>query len=188
MLQSPTLTIQRKKIMIKKILLTLLLVLLIAGGAFFFMNSNDNYDASKYTVTAESISEGQSIDFTLPDQFDKSHSLSDETKTLILTFAKESSHMARSFLLTQPDDYLSSRNAYYIADISPMPTVIRNAFAMPDLKQSAYPVILMYTDAVASKFRDEAQKAAIMIISLENKKITSVKFAEDAETLKALLN
>ncbi|HIP47101.1 MAG TPA: hypothetical protein EYG95_06040 [Campylobacterales bacterium] len=173
--------------MIKKILLTAILLIIIAGGAFFFMNSSDNYDASKYSATATTMVEGESIDFTLPDQFDKAHTLSADTKTLVLTFAKETSHIVRDFLQTQPDDYLSSRNAYYIADISPMPTVIRNAFAMPDLKKSAYPVILIYDGTIAAKFKDEAQKNSIMIVSLENKKITSVKFAEDVDTLKALL-
>ncbi len=173
--------------MIKKILLTAILLLIIAGGAFFFMNSKDNYDASKYAATA-TMSEGESIDFTLPDQFDKAHTLSDNTKTLIFTFAKATSHIVRDFLQTQPDNYLSSRHAFYIADISPMPTVIRNAFAMPDLKKSAYPVILIYDGAIAAKFRDDAQKDAIMIVSLENKKITSIKFVDDVDALKALLN
>jgi len=173
--------------MIKKILLTVVLLLIIAGGAFFFMNSTDKYDASKYSATATTMATGESIDFTLPDQFDKAHTLSSDTKTLVLTFSKEISHVTRDFLQAQPADYLSSRNAYYIADISPMPTVIRNAFAMPDLKKSAYPVLLMYDGAIAAKFRDEAHKNSIMIVSLENKKITSVKFADDAATLKALL-
>ncbi len=173
--------------MIKKILLTVILLLIIAGGAFFFMNSTDNYDASKYSATATTMAAGESIDFTLPDQFDKAHTLSNDTKTLVLTFAKETSHVARDFLQAQPADFLSSRSAYYIADISPMPTVIRNAFAMPDLKKSAYPVLLIYDGTIAAKFRDEAQKNSIMIVSLENKKVTSVKFADDADTLKALL-
>ena len=173
--------------MIKKILLTLLALIIIAGGAFFFMNSSDNYDASKYSATAPTMQEGTAIDFTLPDQFDKAHTLSAETKTLIFTFAKESSHVSRDFLQGQAADFLSTRNAYYIADISPMPTVIRNAFAMPDLKKSAYPVILMYDGTIAAKFRDDAQKNAIMIVSLENKTITKIQYVNDAETLKAVL-
>ena len=173
--------------MIKKILLTLIPLLIIAGGGFFFMNSTDNYDASKYTATAGKMSEGESIDFTLPDQFDKAHTLSSDTKTLVFTFAKATSHVVRDFLQTQPADYLSSRDAFYVADISPMPVVIRNAFAMPDLKKSAYPVILIYDANIAAKFRDETKKDSIMIVSLDNKKITSIKFVEDAQALKTLL-
>ena len=173
--------------MIKKTVLALVLLLVIAGGAFFLMNSSDNYDASKYSATADKLVEGEAIDFTLPDQFDKAHTLSADTKTLVLTFAKATSHLVRDFLKSQPADYLSSRNAFYVADISPMPVVIRNAFAMPDLKKSDYPVILIYDSAIAAKFRDDTQKDAIMIVSLDKKKITSVKFADDVDTLKALL-
>jgi len=173
--------------MIKKILLTLIPLLIIAGGGFFFMNSTDSYDASKYSATVGKMAEGESIDFTLPDQFDKAHTLSSDTKTLVFTFAKTTSHIVRDFLQTQPADYLSSRDAFYVADISPMPVVIRNAFAMPDLKKSAYPVLLIYDGEIAAKFRDESQKDAIMIVSLENKKIKSVKFADGVDTLKALL-
>ncbi len=173
--------------MFKKIVLPILLLLLVAAGAFFFINSSDNYDASKYSATVDKLTEGESIDFTLPDQFGKAHALSDDTKTLIFTFAKATSHNVRDFLKSQPASYLSNKKAYYIADISPMPVVIRNAFAMPDLKKSAYPVILIYDGTIAAKFRDDSQKDAIMIVSLDNKKVTSVKFADDVDTLKALL-
>ncbi len=173
--------------MIKKTVLALVLLLVIAGGAFFLMNSSDNYDASKYSASVDKLVEGEAIDFTLPDQFGKAHTLSADTKTLVLTFAKATSHLVRDFLKSQPADYLSSRNAFYVADISPMPVVIRNAFAMPDLKKSAYPVILIYDPKIAAKFRDDSQKDAIMIVSLDHKKVTSVKFAEDVDTLKALL-
>jgi len=173
--------------MIKKIVLALILILVIAGGVFFFMNSNDNYDASKYSATVPAMQEGSAINFTLPDQFDKAHTLSVDTKTLVFTFAKASSHIVRDFLQTQATDYLSARNAYYVADISPMPTVIRNAFAMPDLKKSAYPVILIYDATIAAKFRDDAQKAAIMIVSLDNKTITKIQYVNDTQALKAIL-
>jgi len=173
--------------MIKKLLLGLLALLIIAGGVFFFLNSKDNYDASKYMASG-TIQKGETLNFTLPDQFDKAHTLGDDTKTLILTFAKATSHIVRDFLHTQPADYLSSRHAYYVADISPMPVVIRNAFAMPDLKKSAYPVILIYDASIAAKFRDEAKKDAIMIVHLENKKVTDVAFVDDADALKTALN
>jgi hypothetical protein len=173
--------------MIKKIILGLLALLLIGGGVFFFLNSKDTYDASKYQASG-SIKKGEVIGFTLPDQFDKSHTLNNETKTLIFTFAKSTSHIVRDFLQAQPADYLSSRHAYYVADISPMPTVIRNAFAMPDLKKSNYPVLLIYDASIAAKFRDDSKQDSIMIVSLENKKVTDIQFVSDAQALQAALN
>ncbi len=173
--------------MIKKIVLTLVALLVIGGGVFFMMNSKDNYDASKYMANG-SIVKGETIEFTLPDQFDKAHTLGDDTKTLIFTFAKATSHIVRDFLQKQPSDYLSSRHAYYVADISPMPTVIRNAFAMPDLKKSDYPVLLIYDANIAKNFRDEAHKDAIMIVTLENKKVSDIQFVTDVAALESALH
>lgn len=173
--------------MIKKILLILISLLIVAGGAFYFINSKDNYDATKYTASASTMAPAGEIDFTLPDQFDKAHTLDDATKTLVFTFAKDTSHKVRDFLKSQPADFLSSQHAYYVADISPMPTVIRNAFAMPDLKKSEYPVLLMYTDEIAKKFRDENKKNEIMIVRLDHKKITEVLFINEADALTGLL-
>jgi uncharacterized protein YxeA len=173
--------------MIKKILLLLLLLLLIAGGAFYFINAKDTYDASKYSASSTKMAPEGEIDFTLPDQFGKTHTLSNDTRSLVFTFAKDTSHKVRDFLKSQPADFLSAQNALYIADISPMPTVIRNAFAMPDLKKSAYPVLLMYDGEIAKKFKDEKQKEAIMIVKLNNKKITEVLFVNEAAALTGLL-
>jgi hypothetical protein len=175
------------EIMIKKILSLLFLLIIVAGGVFYIKNFKDDYDSSKYKASSDSKGVGSHIDFILPDQFGKSHKLSDDTKTIIFTFAKATSHIVRDFLHTQSDDFLSTKNANYIADISPMPVVIRNAFAMPDLKESNYPVLLMYDPVIASKFRDEAHKDEIMILSLEDKTIKDIKFVNDASSLSEAL-
>lgn len=172
--------------MIKKTILGLLALLIIAGGVFFFLNAKDNYDADKYSATG-TIKQDVTIDFTLPDQFDKAHTLDANTKTLVMTFAKATSHIVRDFLHAQPADYLASRAAYYVADISPMPVVIRNAFAMPDLKKSSYPVLLIYDAAIAAKFRDESHKDAIMIVTLEDKVVKNIQFVNDAKGLEKAL-
>jgi hypothetical protein len=170
--------------MIKKIILAVVALLLIGGGTFFVINSTDNYDATKYSASNSGIlKKGAKIDFTLPDQFDKAHSLEDSTRTIVFTFAKATSHVFRDFLKEQGDDFLANKNAFYIADISPMPVVIRNAFAMPDLKQSNYPVLLMYKDDIASKFRVVEKKDSIMIITLENKTVIDIKYVNKKEEL-----
>jgi hypothetical protein len=173
--------------MIKKILALIVLLIIVAGGVFYITNFKDNYDASKYSASSSSKGIGSHIDFVLPDQFDKTHRLSDSTKTLIFTFAKATSHVVRDYLRGQSDDYLSLRDAFYVADISPMPIVIRNAFAMPDLKESAYPVLLIYDPAISAKFRDDAHKDEIMIMTLEDKTIKDIKFIKTADKLKEAL-
>ena len=173
----------------KKTILAILALLIIGGGIFFFINVKDNYDPQKYsaTVTPAPLKVGSKVEYTLPDQFDKPHSLEPGTKTLIMTFAKESSHVVRNFLKTKPDDYLLMHEAEYVADIHPMPTVIRNAFAMPDLRKSNYPVLLIYEKRVSELFKNPERADEIMVVTLKNQVVEAVDFVKDAKALEAKL-
>jgi len=174
--------------MIKKIALGLLTFIVIAVGGLFLVNGKNNYDATKYSTTAtDGINIGSKISFTLPDQFDKAHSLTDDTKKLIFVFAKATGHTVKEFLKTQSSDYLSKKNALFIADISPMPTVIRNTFALPDFKKSNYSVLLIYDGEIAKKLKNESQADKIAIATIENGVVKDIKFVATAKELVAQL-
>ena len=175
--------------MIKKIILAILTLILIAGGVLFFLNGKDNYDATKYSATAsKQIEVGSDIGFTLPDQFDQAHSLTAETKKVIFVFAKATGHTVKAFLKEQDKNYLLKHHALFVADISPMPTVIRNTFALPDLKKSDFSVLLIYDGAIAKAFKDEAQADKIAIVSVNNGTVEAVKYITTEAELKAELN
>jgi len=85
--------------MIKKIILGVLALIVIGVGGLFLVNGKDNYDASKFSVkTTNGINVGSTIEFTLPDQFNKSHSLTNDTKRVIFVFAKSTGHTVREYL------------------------------------------------------------------------------------------
>jgi len=175
--------------MFKKIALALIGLLIIAGGTLFALNGKDNYDPSKYGATVTNgLNIGSEIEFTLPDQFDKSHTLTDNTKTLILSFAKATGHTIKAFLNAQPKDYLPSRDAMFVADISPMPTIIRNTFALPDLKKSPFSVLLIYDKKIAAQIKDEDKKDKIIVVKLQNKKIKSIDYIDTQKELESALN
>ena len=175
--------------MFKKIALVIVTLLLIGGGTLFAINGKDNYDATKYGANvSDGLNIGSHVSFTLPDQFDKSHKVGDDAKILILSFAKATGHTVKGFLSKQPKDYLASRNAFFIADISPMPTIIRNTFALPDLKKSAYSVLLIYDGEIAKKIKNEKQADKIAIATLNNGVIKNVKYISTEEELKTALN
>ena len=175
--------------MIKKIILGLLALIIIAGGALFLINGKDNYDASKYKATAtDGINVGSSISFTLPDQFDKAHSLTADTKKIVFVFAKATGHTVKKFLTEQGKNYLTEKNALFVADISPMPTVIRNTFALPDLKKSAYSVLLVYDGEIAKQFKNNEEAEKIAVVTLNNGTIEAVKYISTADELKVALN
>ena len=174
--------------MFKKIILGLIGLLVIAGGALFVINGSDNYDATKYNATVtDGMNVGSKLSFTLPDQFDKKHTLSDTTKTLILSFSKETGHTIKNFLVNEADDYLTSRDTYFIADISPMPTVIRNTFALPDLKKSSFSVLLIYDKTIASQIKNVKEAQKIAVLTLDSGVITQVQYLQTAQELKIAL-
>ncbi|WP_415407775.1 hypothetical protein ACLHDG_04385 [Sulfurovum sp. CS9] len=174
--------------MIKKILLGLLGLIIIGGGALFFIKGKDNYDASKYSANVSNgLNSGSTISFTLPDQFDKSHTLQADTKTLVLVFAKATGHTVKEFLKKQDSDYLAKRATLFVADISPMPTVIRNTFALPDLKKSAYSVLLIYDKNIAKQLKNEKEADKIAVVTLENGVVNAVKYIDSEEELEAIL-
>jgi hypothetical protein len=172
----------------KKILLTLLVLLIAAAGILVLLNGKDTYDASKYSANlSNGLQKGSKISFTLPDQFDKSHTLTDSITTLIYVSAKATGHTVKEFLKSQPADYLEKHHALFVADISPMPVIIRNTFALPDLKKQHYSVLLIYDKTFSEEFKKGTEKDKIMIISLKNGKVEKVAAVEDAKALESAL-
>ena len=175
--------------MFKKIVVGFIVVLVIAAGALFMINGKDNYDATKYSATVtDGMRVGSNLNFSLPDQFDKKYTLSDKTETIIFSFAKTTGHTVKDFLSKESKDYLPSRNAMFIADISPMPTVIRNTFALPDLKKSSFSVLLIYDKSIASQIKDDTKADKIAVVRLKNRTIVDVQYIETQEELQKALN
>ena len=147
-------------------------------------------DKEKVVMTSGEVSSGIVIgkelaSFTLKDQFDKEHSLTKDVKKVIFAFSKPTGHIMKLYLGVKKPDYLTSRDILFIADISGMPSMISKMFAIPDMKESKYPILLIKEKENAIRFRNEDQKGAVMIISLENKIIKSVKFVTNDVDLKA---
>jgi len=172
----------------KKIVLSVAILAIIIAGVFIAIKSKDSYDPTKYYINAQNgINIGSAIDFKLPDQFNKSHSLNEDTKILILVFAKDTAHTVKEFLKKQPKGFLESKKAIFIADISPMPVIIRNTFAMPDLQKSNYSILLIYDKNLASKLKNEKNADKITIVYLNNKKIEDIKYITTEKELEDIL-
>jgi len=175
--------------MFKKIILTSVLLLLIAVGALFAINGKNNYDPSKFSATASNgLAVDSKISFTLPDQFDKPVTLTPQTKKVIFVFAKATGHTVKEFLKKQNKEYLPLRDTLFVADISGMPTVIRNTFALPDFRKSAYSVALIYDKAIASSYKNEKDADKISIVTLNNGTVTALQTVKTEDELKAVLN
>ena len=176
----------------KKILLSILLLMIIAAGALFAVNGTSHYDPSKYSLKVTPADKpfgiGSTIAFTLPDQFDKPQTLSADTQKLIFVFTKATGHIFRSWMAFHDQaDYLNRHKLAAVADVSGMPTVILNTFAMPDFRKSQYSLELIYDKQMAAKLKEGQQVDKVIVMTLDHGKVTKVEHAGSVEELDALL-
>ena len=124
--------------------------------------------------------------FSSPDQFDKIHSVTNSTKQMIFAFKKASGHSVKEFLTTKDVNYLTSRNILFVADVSAMPTVIQ-WFALPSLKDYPFPIVVLNDDELSAKYKNEENIEKIMVIILNNKKVSEIKYFDDTKELEKYL-
>ena len=175
----------------KKILLGLIALFVIATGILFGVNGKSNYDAGKYSLSItpkdQNFGTGSTIDYILPDQFDKTHKLSGSVEKMVFAFTKDTGHIIKVFMMEKPKDFLARKKAVIVADISAMPVVIQNTFALPDLRKSNYSMMLIYDTEMAKKLKVGQQATKVIVMTLDNKKITKVELAANEEELNKLL-
>ncbi len=176
----------------KKMLLALGLIAVVALGALFVVNGTSHYDPSKYSLTITPVDKpfgtGSTIAFTLPDQFDKPQTLRPDTRKLIFVFTKPTGHIFRSWMEAHDEaDYLNRHKIAAVADVSGMPTVILNTFAMPDFRKSKYSLELIYDKQMAARLKKGQQVDKVIVMTLDHGKVTKVEHAGSVEELNALL-
>jgi hypothetical protein len=176
----------------KKFLLILSLLLLIAAGALYLFKGKSSYDPAKYSLSVQPADKpfgvGSTIAFTLPDQFGKPHTLSPETRTMVFAFTKATGHIIKTAMADKPEGYLEERKAVIVADISGMPTVIQNMFALPDLRKSNYAMLLIYDKNMAKRLKEGQATDKVIVMRLEQGKVTKVEHADSPEALIKLLD
>lgn len=159
---------------------TILAVTLALSGC----GSKEVKDHAKVTIddgkVTEKISIGSNIgSLEVTDQFDKPHKIEESTKKVIFVFTKATGHLVKQFFNTQSEDFMQKRDIQFVADVSPMPSLILEYAALPDLKKNKYPIMLIRDEKIAPNFKNEANSEAIMIVNLDKLKVTNVKFVSN---------
>lgn len=133
------------------------------------------------------IKVGERIEpFTVNDQFDKSQSITQDTKKIIFVFSKQKGHDVRDFLSKQEDGYLTKRDILFVADVSKMPAIIR-WFVLDSLDEYKFSIVLIEDKDIASKYKNENRADQIMVVGLNNFNITGVDYTDDVNELKTLI-
>jgi len=175
----------------KKIVLAVVVVLAGAVGGLFLVNGKSHYDPSKYSLEIRPENRpfgiGSEIRLVLPDQYDKVRTLDPGTKKLIFVFTKATGHTFKSYMADKPKGYLEKRKVAVVADISGMPTVIVNTFALPDFRQSSYDILLIYDKEMARRLKEGQKTDQIIIMTLDHGKVVKIDHATDIPSLGRLI-
>ena len=160
----------------KKIILGLIATLFIIGC------SSDKVDTTN--IEAKLVV-GKSLEsLALNDQFDKPQALKADTKILIFAFSKDMAHICNDYFVTQAPTYLADNNAQFVADVSAAPSIIRNMFILPGLKDFKHTVLLLDDKTVAVPYRKDVDVEKIVIVYINNKSITEIKTISTEAELK----
>lgn len=123
--------------------------------------------------------------FSLPNQFDKIHTIDSEISFIIVTFEKKSANLVSDFLSSKNNEFLDKKHAIFINDISCVPSVIVNIFTIPKMREYKYDILLIYQEN-SKKFLEEENK--ITLYFLENGFVKNVKFISTKEELERVFN
>ena len=133
---------------------------------------------------ANSLTVGASLPtLTIKDQFEKEHVVDAKVKTILFSASKTEGASIKDFLLTKDKEFLAKNNLVYVADITGMPSIITSLFAMPKMKE--YPFSVLLVDE-ANKGLFPVKEDMISVITLDNSKITDVKYVKTAAELAEL--
>jgi len=133
---------------------------------------------------AQTLNVGDSFpSITLEDQFEKTQTISVESKRVLVAYDKSMSTILKEFLLAKEDDFLTKNETVYVGDISGMPSLIARFFAIPKMKK--YPFSILFLD---DKNRDVFSKKEdfISVYTLENGKVKSLTHISTNEELENL--
>ena len=107
----------------KKIIFAILMAVVFIGCG---SNAADDKNVQAKLVVDENLN-----GLTLNDQFEKEHTIKDDTYRIVFAFSKDAAHTCNDFFNTQAPEYLKEHHTQFIADVSAAPSLIRTLFILP---------------------------------------------------------
>jgi len=130
------------------------------------------------TVFAAELKVGDNLPaITLKDQHDKPVTVAPDAQTLLFTIEKPASDLVNDYLKQQTPDFLTSKQAYFLADISGMPSMITKMFAIPKMQERPYTIVLGY--AAEDLAFMPRQKDHVTVVKVKSGKVDNILFVKD---------
>ncbi len=114
-------------------------------------------------AAAEPLAVGDRIEpFTLEDQHGDAHSLDTDVKVLLFSRDMDGGDLLKDALAEVGPDFLTEKHAVYLSDISGMPGLVARMFAIPSMRNRAYPMWLDRDGQTTARLPDEEGKATLV--------------------------
>jgi len=123
-------------------------------------------------------------DLSLKDQNGNLHSIDKDTKKVVFAFSKDVGHSCNEFFATKGESYLKDNKIQFVADLSKAPSIIRSMFILPGLKDFKHIVLIIDDEKVSANYKPAEHADKIVVVNLNNQKITSIKYLDSIEDLK----
>ena len=105
-----------------------------------------------------------------------------KTTLVLVAFEKDMGELVNDYLDTKDKFYIQKNKAVFISDISKMPKVITNMFALPKLKDFKHLIYLQYEDNFRKLVPNEKDRVTLLYI--ENGEITNIAYAKTIKDIK----
>ena len=139
--------------------------------------------ADKGVVTPKLVLKNSLADLKLNNQNGQAQTISADTKKVVLVFSKENGHACNDFFATKNASYLQDNKTQFVADVSSAPSLIRSMFILPGLKDFNHTILVIDNQATSSSYKTAQNSEKIVLVLVENKIITEIKYIKDVEEL-----
>jgi hypothetical protein len=132
---------------------------------------------------AETLKTGDVLPMiSLTDQHDKPAKIEPNITRIIFASDNGGASLVTAMLDSKEPTWLTQTNSVYLADIHKMPSLISRMFALPQLREKPYNIILGREEADLAMFA--RQKGCVAIIPVLNQKIGESIFSCTEDALK----
>lgn len=122
---------------------------------------------------------------TLSDQHDVAATVGVDTKLVIFVRDMDAANVVEDVLTPNGDAQLAAVGAVFISDISRMPRVITNLFALPAMRRRPYRMLLDRDGDLTAVI--PSQKGKVTVLRLDQLMIGAIEYFDSADSLRKLL-
>ena len=119
----------------------------------------------------------------LKDQNDTPHQIPNNTRRVLLTVDNGGTALATELIESHDKGWLTDKKQVFLADIHKMPSLVTRLFAMPQLREKPYPIMLGREASELQMF--PRRKNCVTVIQVKDGKVSDLAFACNREELKA---